>query len=160
MVPTTDHQIPIGVVTFDPELVDKETQSYSDSMAKELARLHEEFLESEKKEKDAETKAQIIQLLIQGMLEDAGRKFDSKKDLLSDTSKCEISMFAHRRYEKGVVALFFPDDLPPPLKYEDYDLAVRPLSVEDAKKQARAAKSDYDRAVAQSHDGLCKPYKP
>jgi hypothetical protein len=77
---------------------------------------------------DAQAKAKIIQALIRHGIVEASEVYMKTKDYLGELSKKEISMYAHRTYDKEVVQSCLPD-LPPPMSVREFD-SMKMKSVE------------------------------
>lgn len=143
VVPVSEHQIPIGWLDFDG--LSRSKLEESQLMRMRLKQLSDEVQKKESQEKEAKVKAEIEQLLIKGFIDSAGTKYKKNINSLSEMSKREISMFAHRGFDEGVVSFYFPD-LPPPMTTEEHDNATV-LNVNKTKQEASEAKKAYQDAV-------------
>jgi hypothetical protein len=136
VVPTNEHQLPLGVMNFDS--VSSAALARSSASRARLQQLSERVLKTSVQASVAKLKARIIQLIIKDQIDLAGEVYERNKDAFCDLSKSEISMYAHRRYDADFVIFYFPS-LPEPMTVEERDAAAI-KSVEHLEQDLSSAK--------------------
>jgi hypothetical protein len=118
VVPTAEHQLPLGVLSFDA--VSPTALTRSQNAQARLMQLSAHVRAASEAAAVAATKAKIIQALIQHGIDVASEVYAKNKDCLCELSKREISMYAHRVCDGDVVQFYMPD-LPPPMSCAERD---------------------------------------
>jgi len=140
VVPTTEHQLSIGVLSFRG--VQSEVLERSQKMSRRLHQLSHKIREMENRANKARVKAKIIQKIIHDELDIAAEVYQKNRDYMCIASKREVSKYAHQKYDSEFVAYYFPD-LPQPMTAEEEAqiVSVDALDKEleyQRRKQARA----------------------
>lgn len=144
VVPTTEHQLPLGVLSFDR--VEPAALRRADAMRAKLQQLNQQIKEQEHQANKARVKAKIIQKIILGELDVAAEHYRRNRDYLCSASKREISKFAHTKYDADFVVFYFPD-LPDPMTAEEED---RIVSVEALERDVEQRKKELEEQRCQN----------
>ena len=136
VVPTKEHQLPLGVIAFSSTSHDALARSTA-SRAR-MQELSNKVYQASAQASMAKLKAKIIQMIINDQIDLAGKVYEKNKDTLCILSKREISMYAHRRYDADFVIYFFPS-LPEPMTVQERD-AVAIKSVDHLEDDLSSAK--------------------
>mmetsp|Transcript_6891 Transcript_6891/g.15279 ORF Transcript_6891/g.15279 Transcript_6891/m.15279 type:complete len:478 (+) Transcript_6891:2-1435(+) len=147
VVPTSSHQVPLGVMSFDG--LSQSVMEKSRKMRLTLKQLSEKVKQEERLHNEANTKAKILQYLFQPNVDAAGSLFVGNKDQLSVHSQREISMFAHRSYEPEVVNFYFPGIAEPMTAGEHQGAEV--LNVEKNRFGSSRRKEKISSCTCQGH---------
>jgi hypothetical protein len=137
------HQLPLGVLKFGT--VDNATMARSNQRRVDLKRLSAEVVKHQAAVAESQSKALIIQLLIQEKFDLASEKYGKLHKLLKEESKREISMYAHDRLDADLVPFLLPD-LPEPYGKTEFDALTSFKTVEKYEIDARDAKNKLDQA--------------
>jgi hypothetical protein len=142
VVPTTEHQFPLGVVSWGS--ASREAQSRSHAAKLRLSQLADEFRRKAQLATNAAVKADIIQALIRSRSGEirASEVWEKHKWVLDDTSKREISMWVHLKVDANIIPFYFPD-LPDPMSREEHARTAR--RVEEYDEEAKKARRELDK---------------
>jgi hypothetical protein len=130
------HQLPLGVLTFD--MTDRQALREAHAMRWRLKQLNADYGERQADAMEAQTKAYIIQLLIQEKTDLAIEKYEKYRNVLKQGSLREISMYVHQKFDADLASCLFPN-LPVPFSVQEFN--DRELTtVEAHEKKAQEAK--------------------
>lgn len=107
VVPTSEHQLPLGVVSFDS--FSGEAKLRSDVHRNRLLTMSAQVQIASKNWAVAMIKADIIQLLLKGDIAVAAEAYSKNKDCLHDVNTREIFIYAHGLFDACVIVSYFPD---------------------------------------------------
>ena len=143
VVPTTEHQLPLGVLSFGTV---KSKVLARNAKRNKLHQMQQELQRKERQAKVARLKAKVIQKIINYELDVAAEIYQKSSNYLDLAAKKEISTFAHTKYDEDFVCFYFPG-LPDPMTAEEEDQMVSiealDTEVQDNKMDVRAARWDY-----------------
>jgi hypothetical protein len=141
VVPTTEHQFPLGVVSW--ESASQHAHDRSFAAKQRLASLAEKLRQKTLQAENAAIKADIIQMLIRersGEIQ-ASEAWEKHKGRLDDASKKEISLWVHRTVNPDIIPFYFPD-IPEPMSREEHARLAK--TVEEYQEEVIAAKRELD----------------
>ena len=154
VVENNTHQYPLGVMKFGK--VDHDTMQRSNTMRATLKHFSQELQKKESVVIEAQTKAYIIQLIIQDKIDMANEKYVKYRSMLKVESLQEISMYVRDRVDKDVVDVLFPE-LPPPYKSDEFVSQTNLSTVEAYEQHAVEAKQDLDKFQSQWESSSYNP---
>lgn len=146
VVADNTHQLPLGVLKFGT--VDPTVMSRSQQRRMQLKQLSADLAKQETEAMDCQTKAYIIQLLIQGKFDLAAEKYDKFHKLLKEESKREISMYAHDTMDPVYVEFLMPN-LPEPYSKKEFESKAGLKTVEKHVRDAQSTKEKLEQASRQ-----------
>ncbi|KAL3904629.1 MAG: hypothetical protein SGILL_009992 [Bacillariaceae sp.] len=151
VVNENSHQLPLGVLNFGK--VDSTALARANEMRNRLRQLNSDIERLRAGAMDAQTKAYIIQLLIQEKTDLAIEKYEKHHSTMKKESLMEISMYVHEKFDADLATCLFPD-LPEPFKAEEFAARADLSTVENRKKEIVEAKSKLElvrKGVAQKY---------
>lgn len=119
VVPTSEHQLSLGVVSFDAAFPAALSNFF---LWTKLNGLSEKVRRASKKAAVAKVKAVIIRSLFKEGIAAAAKVYSKNVDCFDGLVKREISMYAHRLYDDSVTSCF--PNLPPPMSLDERDTAA------------------------------------
>ena len=136
VVSNNDLQIPLGFVSF--RKVSHIAHHRSESSRERIRYLSKMLEKASQETAVAKLRAKIIQHLIKLRVDIASEVYNKNKSIFCDRSKREISMYAHRLFEKDFISFYF-EDLPPPMTYAEHN-SSRLKSVDRLEKDEDSVK--------------------
>jgi len=141
VVPTTEHQLPLGVLSY--ESIEQASLQRANAMRAKLQLLHQELQQKEHRANLAKLKAKVIQKIINDEMDVAGEFYAKHCKHLDIDAKKAISTYAHMKYkyDTDFISFYFPD-LPSPMTAEEEEKMV---SVEALEQEVLAKQMELEK---------------